>query len=49
MENERIILGLDVGMASVGYGLVKLQEEKYLLSHYGTDYKNYMMKVRRYI
>jgi CRISPR-associated endonuclease Csn1 len=29
MNNERIILGLDVGVGSVGWGLVKLTEEKY--------------------
>ncbi len=29
MNNERIILGLDIGVGSVGWGLVKLKEEKY--------------------
>jgi CRISPR subtype II RNA-guided endonuclease Cas9/Csn1 len=29
MNNERIILGLDIGVGSVGWGLVKLTEEKY--------------------
>lgn len=29
MDNERIILGLDIGIGSVGWGLVKLKEEKY--------------------
>jgi len=29
VDNERIVLGLDVGISSVGYGLVKLQEEPY--------------------
>jgi len=29
MSNEKIILGLDIGVASVGWGLVKLAEEKY--------------------
>jgi len=29
MDNERVILGLDVGIGSIGWGLVKLKEEKY--------------------
>jgi len=29
MSNERIVLGLDVGVGSVGWGLLKLTEEKY--------------------
>lgn len=29
MNNERIILGLDIGVGSVGWGLTKLTEEKY--------------------
>jgi len=29
MNNERIILGLDIGVGSVGWGLLKLTEEKY--------------------
>lgn len=29
MNKERIILGLDIGVGSVGWGLVKLTEEKY--------------------
>lgn len=29
MNNERIVLGLDIGVSSVGWGLAKLAEEKY--------------------
>lgn len=29
MQNQRIVLGLDIGIASIGYGLVRLTEEPY--------------------
>ena len=29
MSNEKVVLGLDIGIGSVGWGLVKLREEKY--------------------
>jgi CRISPR-associated endonuclease Csn1 len=30
MSNEKVVLGLDIGVASIGWGLVKLTEEKYI-------------------
>lgn len=30
MSNEKVVLGLDIGIGSVGWGLVKLTEEKYI-------------------
>lgn len=30
MSNEKVVLGLDIGVGSVGWGLVKLTEEKYI-------------------
>ena len=29
MDKERVILGLDIGVGSVGWGLVKIREEEY--------------------
>lgn len=30
MVNQKVILGLDIGIGSVGWGLVNLKEEKYI-------------------
>jgi len=42
MDNEKVVLGLDIGVGSVGWGLVKLAEEKYTDEKPdGTSYERY--------